>query len=72
LSYHDALRWALGPDGRLREKRLQRLARARHYDPGWVRVHANETLAQALAGNRRWRDELVRKKRAMRAMRNAS
>jgi hypothetical protein len=63
LSYEAALRWALGPDGRLREKRLQRLAQARDCDAGWVRVHSNETLAEALQGNRKWRERIVRQKR---------
>jgi hypothetical protein len=65
LSYEASLRWAVGPDGRLREKRLQRLTRARGYAEGWAQVHSNETLAEALAGNRQWRDRTMRKKRAM-------
>jgi hypothetical protein len=66
LSYDAALRWALGPDGRLRGSRLRRLAQARNYAPGWARVHRNQTLEEALQQNREWRDQIVRKKRAMR------
>jgi hypothetical protein len=52
LSYFDALRWALGPDGKLERDRLRQVATARGYWPEWVDHKEGKTLGEV-------RDEIV-------------
>ena len=36
MTHRDRLRWCAGDDGRLLRERLERVARVKNYEPGWV------------------------------------
>lgn len=55
MTYRGALRWAADKDGRLLAARLERIARARGFKPGWVFNHQGRLLDHVLEDFDRWR-----------------
>jgi hypothetical protein len=55
MTYRDCMTWAADADGNFIDKRLQRIAAARGYRPGWVYYKKKQTLVEALQENRVFR-----------------
>jgi superfamily II DNA or RNA helicase len=64
MTYRDALKWAADQDGRLVVERLERIARARDFRPGWVFYNRDRPLDEVLEAyaeyRRALREELTR------------
>jgi superfamily II DNA or RNA helicase len=64
MTYRDLLKWAADQDGRLMVERLERIARARDFKPGWIYYNRDRPLDEALEAyaeyRRALREELTR------------
>jgi DNA repair protein RadD len=56
MSARDRFKWAAGPDGKLIRERLERIARAKGYEPFWVRCQIGSTWEQAYERMLQWRE----------------
>jgi superfamily II DNA or RNA helicase len=55
MTLHDCLRWAADRDGTLQPRRLQRIAEAKDYKPGWAYHNRGKTFEEAWASVLEWR-----------------
>jgi hypothetical protein len=55
-TYKQCLEWAADRRGIMQPDRLKQLARARNYDPRWVKRLSGRHLDRVLTDARRWRE----------------